>query len=293
MFKMPIGLYEKALPDSLSWEERLLAAGQAGYDYVEISIDEGQERLSRLDWKTPELRVLRQAIEKSGVPIMTMCLSGHRKYPLGSHDPEVRREGQAILRKAINFAGEIGLRIVQVMAYDVFYEDNDETTHDNFLQGLEMGVKWASQAGVMLGIENLDTSYANSLEKTMKIMQTINSPWLQLYPDIGNLAAAGFSPPEELKLARNHVLGIHIKDAMPKVIRGIPYGEGIVPFEETFRVLAQIGFWGLLSVEMWGFMHPEKDPIESAKETCQFVQKLVLDAWPNAQQSFDESSRGK
>ena len=50
MFKMPVGLYEKALPDELSWEERLEAAGRAGYDFVEISIDESDERLARLDW---------------------------------------------------------------------------------------------------------------------------------------------------------------------------------------------------------------------------------------------------
>ena len=45
MFKMPVGLYEKALPASMCWEERLTAAGQAGYDFVEISIDESDERL--------------------------------------------------------------------------------------------------------------------------------------------------------------------------------------------------------------------------------------------------------
>jgi L-ribulose-5-phosphate 3-epimerase len=54
MFKMPVGLYEKALPASLTWEERLTAAGQAGYDFVEISIDESDERLSRLDWPAVE-----------------------------------------------------------------------------------------------------------------------------------------------------------------------------------------------------------------------------------------------
>lgn len=287
MLKMPIGLYEKALPESLSWEERLEAAGQAGYDFVEISIDEGQMRLSRLDWKRPQRLALRRAIENTGVRIMTMCLSGNRKYPLGSHDSSVRREGQEILRKAIDFAGEIGLRVVQVMAYDVFYEESDESTHANFLEGLHLGVKWASQAGVMLGIENLDTPFADSLGKTLKIMHQVDSPWLQLYPDIGNLAAAGYSPPQELALAKNHVLGIHVKDAMPKIIRGIPYESGIVPFRETFRTLAATGFWGLLSVEMWGHMHPDKDPIESASEVCQFVNKLVAEAWEEAPVPFE------
>ena len=44
----PIGIYEKALPKSLTWEEKLIAAKLAGYDYVEISIDESDERLQRL-----------------------------------------------------------------------------------------------------------------------------------------------------------------------------------------------------------------------------------------------------
>ncbi len=33
-----LGLYEKALPPEMDWEERLQAAKDLGYDYVEISI---------------------------------------------------------------------------------------------------------------------------------------------------------------------------------------------------------------------------------------------------------------
>src|SRR5512139_2864649 len=146
MFKMPVGLYEKALPAELGWEERLAAAGQAGYDFVEISIDESDERLGRLDWSAAERSALRRSIENTGVRIMTMCLSGHRKYPLGSHSPELRRQGLEILRKAIAFAGDIGLRVVQVMGYDVFYEPSDGETRVNFIDGLRLGAVWAEQA---------------------------------------------------------------------------------------------------------------------------------------------------
>ena len=62
MLKMPVGLYEKALPPELSWEERLAAAGEAGYDFIDISIDESDERLARLDWSASERAALRQAI---------------------------------------------------------------------------------------------------------------------------------------------------------------------------------------------------------------------------------------
>jgi len=92
MFKMPVGLYEKALPAAMSWEERLAATGQAGYDFIDISIDESAERLARLDWPACERAALRHSIDNTGVKIMTMVLSSHRKYPLGSHSPEFRQQ---------------------------------------------------------------------------------------------------------------------------------------------------------------------------------------------------------
>ena len=35
-----IGVYEKAMPAELSWRERLQAAKEAGFDYVEMSVKE-------------------------------------------------------------------------------------------------------------------------------------------------------------------------------------------------------------------------------------------------------------
>jgi L-ribulose-5-phosphate 3-epimerase len=282
MFKMPVGLYEKALPAALCWEERLSAAGQAGYDFVEISIDESDERLSRLDWSVSERAELRRSIANTGVKIMTMCLSGHRKYPLGSHSPELRKQGQDILRKAIDFAGDIGLRVVQVMGYDVFYETSDEETDRNFVEGLRLGAHWAEQSGVMLGLENLDTPYVENLTRALAITREIDSPWLKLYPDIGNLCAAGYYPPDELQLAKGQLLGVHVKDAMPKVIRGIPFEKGIVPFQETFRALAQMGFWGLIGIEIWGAMHTDEDPVTAVATARRFVGNLVSETWPDA-----------
>ena len=45
-----LGLYEKALPPEMNWEERLQTAKILGYDYMEISIDETDERINRLYW---------------------------------------------------------------------------------------------------------------------------------------------------------------------------------------------------------------------------------------------------
>ena len=93
----PIGIYEKALPASLTWEERLAQAAAAGYDFVEMSIDVSQVRLSRLEWSHSERAALRHAIRNTGMPILTMGVSGHRDYPLGSPSKKVRVRGFEIL----------------------------------------------------------------------------------------------------------------------------------------------------------------------------------------------------
>jgi L-ribulose-5-phosphate 3-epimerase len=132
----------------------------------------------------------------------------------------------------------------------------------------------------MLGLENLDTPFVDNIGKALTIIHEIDSPWLRLYPDIGNLAAAGYCPPQELLLAKGLLLGIHVKDALPRVIRGVPFGEGIVPFQETFRALVQTGFWGLIGVEMWGQMHAGQDPMACVASARQFVDRLMSEAWP-------------
>ena len=43
----PIGIYEKALPKDLSWAQRFAAARDAGYDFLEMSVDETPERMAR------------------------------------------------------------------------------------------------------------------------------------------------------------------------------------------------------------------------------------------------------
>ena len=94
-----LGLYEKAMPGNLTWKEKLEAAKAAGYDFVEISIDETEEKLARLDWSEKERMDLVKTMAETGMPLRTMCLSGHRKYPIGSSDPDTCARGMEIMKR--------------------------------------------------------------------------------------------------------------------------------------------------------------------------------------------------
>ena len=82
MRQHPLGIYEKALPKALTWPERLVLAKSCGFDFVEMSIDETDERLSRLEWNTAQRASLVEAMLETGVAIPSMCLSAHRRFPV-------------------------------------------------------------------------------------------------------------------------------------------------------------------------------------------------------------------
>lgn len=50
MKKYEIGLYEKAMRNTLTWKEKLQCAKECGYDYLEISIDATEERSTVSTW---------------------------------------------------------------------------------------------------------------------------------------------------------------------------------------------------------------------------------------------------
>lgn len=277
---LPVGLYEKALPESWSWDRRLALAAAAGYDFVEISIDESDERLARLTWPAAAKADLRRSIAAAGVPVLTMCLSGHRKYPLGSRSPQVRARADDIMRQAIEFSADVGVRVVQVAGYDVFYEESDAASAARFLDGLHRAVEWASQAGVMLALENVDVPLTESLARCMAIVHQVNSLWFHIYPDMANVAAAGYDPVAELPLCNGHLVAIHVKDSLPKTIRRVPFGAGIVPFEQVFRTLAAMHYGGPLIVEVWADADGVGDPVATVRAARQFVADLVERTYP-------------
>ena len=254
------------MPPSSSWQACLRTAVQLGYDYVELSIDESDERLARLTWPPSARRELRRAIDDTGIPVLSMALSGHRRYPLGSQDSAVRRQGLDMLIRAVDLATDVGIQTIQIPAYDVFYEPPASGGKARFIAATRQGVDHAAQAGVMLGLENMDTPFADSVAGALAIIREIGSPWFRLYPDVGNLAAMGHHPAEELHAAAGFLVGVHVKDTRPGEFRRVPFGQGMVDFDAAFRQLAADDYAGPLTIEMWNEGGGARQACRAARE---------------------------
>ena len=138
-----------------------------------------------LDWTKEERLDLVKTMYEVGLPIRTMCLSGHRKYPIGSSSPETCARGMEIMEKAIQLADDLGIRIIQLAGYDVYYEESTPETVERFGKNLEKCERMAAKKGIILGFETMETEFMNTVEKAMKYVNRINSPYLGVYPDMG------------------------------------------------------------------------------------------------------------
>ena len=249
-----IGLYEKAMPSSLTWEEKMLCAKECGYDFIEISIDEKDEKLARLDWTAEERFEMLSLMKKTGMPIRSMCLSGHRKYPLGSMDPEIRRRSLEIMEKAVILADDLGIRIIQLAGYDVYYEEGTEQTRQYFIENLKKATEMAAVRGIVLGFETMETEFMNTTRKAMTYVDLVKSPWLGVYPDSRNLTNAALtyknSVLDDLETGRGHNFALHLKETVPGKFREIPFLTGHVDFEAVIKKAWGMGIRRYVT-EMW------------------------------------------
>lgn len=249
--KNPIGIYEKAIPNDYDWAKKITVAKRAGYDFLEMSIDESDQRLQRLKWTQAEREQLRTLLVAENFEIRSMCLSGHRRYPFGSADPKVRARAYQIMDDAIALALDLGIKNIQLAGYDVYYEPSDEQTIERFVEGLKYAAKCAERHNLMLSIEIMDTPLCGTLSRAMTFVQAVNSPYLKLYPDLGNLYQWTDQPVKEIEEHFSQIVAIHLKDTKPDVFKCVAFGEGTVDFKSYFKALSDRQYAGPFLVEMW------------------------------------------
>lgn len=278
-----LGIYEKALPKNISWPKRLALAKELGFQFVEMSIDETDERLSRLDWTNEEIKAVHDAVLDTGIGIYSICLSGHRRFPFGSKDPAIRAKALEIMEKAIVLASKLGVRNIQLAGYDVYYEDKTLTSRAYFVENLKKAVAMAASRQVMLSIEIMDDPFINSISKYQQIRSQIASPWLTVYPDIGNLSAWPKNDVgHELEIGINEIAAIHLKDTLfvrddfPGKFKEVPWGEGQVDFLGALKTLKRLDYQGTFLLEMWSEV--SEQPVSEIKQALAFMKPIMKEA---------------
>jgi L-ribulose-5-phosphate 3-epimerase len=278
--EIPVGLYEKALPKNLSWRDRLIQARETGFDFLEMSVDDTDERIQRLDWSRSEKQEIKDLVRDLEIRIQSLSLSAHRRFPLGSKSANTRSKGLDIFKKAIDLSLDLGIRIILVAGADNYYQESDSESKELYLENLGIGFEHASGAGVMLALENWDIQI-NTLSQVMEYVDYFNSPWFQTYTDLGNLIFAGVDVLSQLDKVKGHIAALHVKDTLPGQLRYVAPGEGKVPFVDAFEKLAEIGFQGPVVLELWTEEYP--DALDLVMDAGQYIRARMKKGWERYQ----------
>ena len=266
-----IGLYEKAMRNSLTWLEKLECAKECGYDYVEMTIDASEEKIARVYSSQEERLELVRIMFEAGLPIRSMSVSALTKFAIGDPDNTKRNRGVEILSKSIELAADLGIRVVMVPGYDIYFGESTLETKRLFLENIKKATEYAAACGVVLGFETMENEFMNTVGKAMKYVSLVDSPFLKIYPDCGNITNAAVLHShdvcEDLSLGKNNVVALHLKESKPGIFREVPYFTGHVPFEGLIETAWKLGVRRYVT-ELWDVgLDSWKDDIKFANKS--------------------------
>lgn len=260
MKKYEIGLYEKAMRNTLTWKEKLQCAKECGYDYLEISIDATEEKINRIYMDTEEKREIMEAIFDTGIPIGSMSVSALTKYALGDPDQAVRDRGMEIAEKSIQLSSALGVRTVMIPGYDIYYGESTIETKRYFLENIRKIAEIAEREGILIGFETMENNFMNTTGKAVQYVNMVDSAYLKIYPDAGNITNAAVANRhdvcEDLSLGKGKLIALHLKETKPDVYREVPFLTGHVEFERIINTAWKLGVRRYVT-ELWDVGQPQ------------------------------------
>ncbi len=230
-------------------------AAKLGYRFVEPMVHNGRELLSEagyfhsfsLDDDPGEMRDI---LDRNGV----------KPSGLSSHCPLMRPEiSVPYLQKAVRFAAQLGAPVINT---DEGIRPPWVSMEDAFhvmKYTLTTVLRTAERYRIYVGIEP-HQSISRTAEGLLRIATLVDSPFLRVNYDTGNVYLAGGDPYEGLKAVRHLLVHVHAKDialenseAERGKVTGTPVGcacgDGVIDWKKVIEILREGNYHGVLSVE--------------------------------------------
>ena len=233
-----------------------------------IEEEEKQENSPKKDQMLEHLRKQNTLLHHALITtIDSFCAYIVRNYfHLIDLDPSFRVGEEGELRM---LQGDVAERILSEA-----YEEGSEETRKRFAKNLKKAVEMAAAKGIVLGFETMETPFMNTVQKSMKYVNLVDSLYLNVYPDLGNITnaakAEGGDVLKDLETGRGRLAAMHLKETVPGKFREIPFGTGHVDFESSIRKAWELGVRRYVT-EFWYTGSP------AWKEDIDFAVKMMTE----------------
>ena len=218
------------------WQDEFPLAQQLGLDCIEFILDFNDAEKNPLLSAGGVDEILLVA-ERSGVAVKTVCADYLMEAPLHSENSEVAATSSDVLRRLIYSSSQLGATDIVIPCVDQSTLENADAV-DRFVTQLSPILELAESKNINLSLETdlAPTPFNDLLNRFESNRITVNY-------DIGNSAALGFDPIEELEAYGARITDIHIKD---RVLDGgsVVLGSGNANFDVFFNTLKSFNYRG-------------------------------------------------
>lgn len=250
-----------------------LCAGRRPYtDWIRDAATLGGEGLEHYDgFFHGDLAPIEDALRQTGQVSSMLCFSPDFTHP----DADERRRQIQRQKAAIDLCVRLGIRHCRTLSGQRWPGLSRADGIARTLEGIRRSLEYAELKGVTLCMENhykdgnwQYPEFAQSRDIFLEIVERIDSPFFGVQYDPSNATVGGFDPIDFLKEIRHRVVTMHASDrylapgasldSLRQADGTLGYarellhgetGQGMNDYDAIFRLLAEVGFAGWISIE--------------------------------------------
>lgn len=197
---------------------------------------------------------------------------------LATADPAARARRVDFLCRAVDVAEALGSDCVSLWSGAVRDGAGNREAMDRLVGGLAEVLEYADHKSVPLAFEPEPGMFIDTLDRFGDLLAAltdrgIDAEQLQLTIDVGHLHCQGELPiAEKLRQWAGRLANVHIEDMRSGVHEHLMFGEGEIAFPPVIAALAEIGYSGIIGVELT--RHAHVGP-QAARQAYNFLRPLL------------------
>ncbi len=284
---MKLGLHSSIFPETFNVLQKIESTAKTGFSAIELEIGPlwassfkpPYNIVARFLDKNDRREIMEQA-KSHNVKIQSLCFGMFvsPSYHIADPDPRYRDLAVSQLEETIELATDLQSEVVLVFVPETSPMRmllNDEQKRSLIKESLSKLVKFAEDAGVIMGLEPCAPSFFVGWKDILTIINAIDSDNVKCYYDVGNSVYFGLSPDEELLHLGKAITQIHIKEPsqlLEKKSHFPSIGQGTMNWKSIFSALAKIDYQRYLIVEHY----PDpNNPYRVANESRNFLEGFL------------------
>jgi sugar phosphate isomerase/epimerase len=217
------------------WESEFFLASALGIDYIELIAERNHNAANPL-WSDRGVEKIQQLSKRNGLSLHAFCNDYVVDHSLPGSDEVLEQNLRLIERGALLGCQKYVLPLFEQSELKV-------GNLGDYLTPLRMIADKAAEHGMTVCLEtNLDgRQLADALDQ-------LHHPAIKVVYDTGNRVAFGHDLPGDIRLLRDRIVHVHIKDKNAEN-ENVVLGTGLVNFQHVFEALNDICYLGPYTFE--------------------------------------------